>query len=45
MRSDINGDGLEDVIAGNKKGTHIHLQQQEKVSEEKWKASQPEVMH
>ena len=42
---DVNGDGLLDVISGNKKGTHIHLQKREKVSEKKWKAAQPKVLN
>ena len=42
--SDINGDGLPDVISGNKKGTHIHLQKRTKVSEPEWKAAQPRVL-
>ncbi|HAY81836.1 MAG TPA: hypothetical protein DCY79_18690 [Planctomycetaceae bacterium] len=42
---DLNGDGLPDVIAGNKKGTHIHLQVRTKVTEQKWQASQPKVVH
>ncbi len=41
---DINGDGLPDVISGNKKGTHIHLQVRKKVSEKEWKAAQPKVL-
>ena len=40
---DINGDGLPDVIAGNKKGTHIHLQVRKKVSAKEWKAAQPQL--
>jgi hypothetical protein len=43
--ADLNSDGLMDVISGNKKGTHIHLQQREKVSEEQWQAAQPKVLH
>lgn len=41
---DINGDGLPDVIAGNKKGTHIHLQVRKKVGAEEWKAAQPQLV-
>ena len=29
---DLNGDSLPDVISGNKKGTHVHLQVRTKVS-------------
>ena len=42
---DLNGDGLPDVISGNKKGTHIHLQVREKVSEQEWQAAQPKVLN
>ncbi|MCG8652085.1 MAG: hypothetical protein MI861_19760 [Pirellulales bacterium] len=39
----FNGDGLPDVISGNKKGTHIHLQVRKKVSEKDWRAAQRKV--
>ena len=42
---DLNGDGLPDVISGNKKGTHNHLQVREKVSEQEWQAAQPKVLN
>ncbi|MEM6470487.1 MAG: VCBS repeat-containing protein [Planctomycetota bacterium] len=38
---DVNGDGLPDVISGNKKGTHVHFQVRTKVSEDEWNAAQP----
>ena len=44
LSGDLNGDGLPDVISGNKKGTHIHLQKRKKVSKEEWKAAQPKLI-
>ncbi len=38
---DVNGDGLPDVIVGNKKGTFVHLQQKKAVSLEEWNKAQP----
>ena len=40
---DINGDGIPDVVAGNKKGTHIHLQVRESVTEKQWMSAQPKL--
>ena len=42
---DLNGDGMPDVISGNKKGTHIHLQVRKKVDEKTWQAAQPRVLN
>ena len=42
--ADLNGDGLTDVISGNKKGTHIHLQVRRKVSDKEWMAAQPKPL-
>ena len=42
---DLNGDGFPDVISGNKKGTHIHIQKRKKVSENEWKAAQPKLLN
>ncbi len=42
---DLNGDSLPDVISGNKKGTHVHLQVRTKVSKEDWLSSQPKVLY
>ena len=41
---DLNGDALPDVVSGNKKGTHIHLQVRKKVTDLQWKAAQPKVV-
>ena len=38
---DINGDGLPDVIVGNKKGTFIHIQSRRKVAKAEWLRAQP----
>ena len=38
---DINGDGLPDVIVGNKKGTFIHIQTRREVSKAEWLRAQP----
>ncbi|QDU41015.1 FG-GAP repeat protein [Maioricimonas rarisocia] len=39
--TDINGDGLPDVVVGNKRGTFVHLQQRVDVSKEEWERAQP----
>ncbi|MFA6545113.1 MAG: VCBS repeat-containing protein, partial [Limisphaerales bacterium] len=38
---DVNGDGLPDVISGNKKGLSVFLHQAKKVSKAEWEKSQP----
>ena len=42
--ADLNGDGLPDVISGNKKGTHIHLQARKEVTKEEWEKARPKVL-
>ena len=42
IASDVNGDGLTDVVAGNKKGTFLFLHRTRKVSEEEWRKAQPD---
>jgi hypothetical protein len=42
---DVNGDGLLDIVVGNKKGAFIHLHSVKKVSKKKWQAAQPKRIH
>ena len=41
VAGDINGDGLPDIIVGNKKGTFVHLHEKKRVSRQEWEKAQP----
>ncbi|MCO6453860.1 MAG: c-type cytochrome [Pirellulaceae bacterium] len=39
--ADANGDGLPDVVVGNKKGAFVHLQSRRQVERDEWLRAQP----
>jgi len=39
---DVNGDGLPDVVVGNKKGTFVFIHEAKKVSKEEYEKAQPQ---
>jgi hypothetical protein len=41
VAGDINGDGLPDIIVGNKKGLFVHLHQKRSATREEWEKAQP----
>lgn len=43
VAGDINGDGLPDVVVGNKKGATVELQEKKTVSKEEYDKAQPKV--
>jgi hypothetical protein len=42
--NDLNGDGLPDIVVGNKKGVFVHLHEKKTVSKEEWEKAQPKVV-
>jgi hypothetical protein len=43
--TDLNGDGLIDIIVGNKKGAFVHLHSVKNVTKKQWQAAQPKRVH
>jgi len=43
VAGDINGDGMPDIVVGNKRGTFVHLQQLKTVSKEEWEKVRPKL--
>jgi len=41
--ADANGDGLPDIVVGNKKGTFVHINSKKSVSREEWEKAQPKL--
>ena len=44
VAGDINGDGLPDIVGGNKRGAFIHLQEKKTVTHEEWVKAQPKPL-
>lgn len=39
--ADVTGDGLPDIVVGNKKGSFVHVQSRRQVGRAEWEAAQP----
>lgn len=44
VAGDINGDGLPDVVVGNKKGVFVHLQERVAATADEWEKAQPKPL-
>ena len=45
LATDVNGDGLPDIVVGNKKGTYVHIHEVTKVSKEQYQKVQPKIVN
>ncbi len=43
VAADANGDGLPDIVVGNKKGTFVHLHSKKSATREEWEKAQPKL--
>ncbi len=44
VAGDVNGDGLPDIVVGNKHGVFLHTQSRRAVTREEWQNAQPKVV-